>query len=309
MNLFRRQLSYIAFNTILSDMKSFFNTYIVLLITSMLMFSCTPESPMPSPTPPSEGVVKHLNVSYGPDVRNKMDIRLADGRSSSTPFVVIIHGGAWTAGDKADLAMIADSLINHGISSACINYRYASNTIHFEELMADVGLALDKISEMSGDWNIRESDYGMFGHSAGAHMALLYAYKFDSNNLVKAVVAASGPTDINDIDFLNYSALIGLLPQIQYMVGATYTIPVPVRFEQCSPADNPGSNPTLLLHGSSDLVVAEEHSNRMKNILDVHGTVNDIFIVSGAGHDLGIGDEATKNLILGKIIDWLETHD
>lgn len=280
----------------------------LLLSFFFYLASCQPPN---TPTPSDSSAVTYHNVSYGPHDRNKMDIRLAKDRSPSTPFVLLIHGGAWTSGDKSDIGAIADSLLNHGISSASINYRYASSTIHFEELMEDITLAIDKIVEKSEEWNIRNTNFGMFGHSAGAHMCLLYAYKFDSGNRVKAVISAAGPTDIDDVDFLNYTAIIGLLPQVQFMVGATYTfgMPVPARFTEASPADNPSDNPTLLLHGSADLVVAVEHSHRMKYILDDRGTVNKKVIVPDAGHDLGFGAESIRAMLLNEMITWFETYD
>lgn len=283
--------------------------FIIGCISMFMLNSCDPNSPTPS-TPTTAKVMN--NLSYGAHARNKMDVRLAKDRTPSDPFVIIIHGGAWTSGDKTELNMIADSLSNKGISSASINYRYASmgDDIHYEELMEDVHAALDMIVDSSAAWDIRASNYGLFGHSAGAHMALLYAYKYDTDDRISAVVSAAGPTDIADVDFLNYSSIIGLLPQITAMVGAEYTLgaPVPEQFSLCSPARYPGNTPTLLIHGSADLVVAEEHSNRLKRILDDRGTENAIIIISGANHDLGIGDKATKDRILDNMEEWYKAY-
>jgi len=272
------------------------------------MISCDPESP--SPTPSSTPEKRINNVTYGAHARHIMDIRLAADRTPSDPFVIMIHGGSWNSGDKSDLNEIADSLLKRGISSASINYRYASSSIHYEELMSDVHQALLTIISHSDDWLIRNTDYGIMGYSAGAHMALLYSYKYDEGHHIKCVISAAGPTDIADVDFLNYSTLIGLLPQIQNMVGATYTFgsAVPERFFLSSPAHYPGDNSTLLIHGSDDLVVAEEHSNRLKRILSDRGTVHDILIISGANHDLGFANPGIKSTILSKIANWLNTY-
>ncbi len=51
------------------------------------------------------------NVAYGSDPLQKMDYYLPAGRSSSTTKVlVLIHGGAWAAGDKSEFTAYIDSL-------------------------------------------------------------------------------------------------------------------------------------------------------------------------------------------------------
>ena len=52
-----------------------------------------------------------LDVAYGVDALQKMDIYLPANRSTtSTKVVVMIHGGGWTSGDKADFLGFVDSI-------------------------------------------------------------------------------------------------------------------------------------------------------------------------------------------------------
>ena len=79
-------------------------------------------------TPAPEGTVTHLNQSYGPNSRNKLDMYLPELRDTTTETVLLIHGGAWVGGDKsnADLMNRRDVLLESGYAVASMNYRYAN---------------------------------------------------------------------------------------------------------------------------------------------------------------------------------------
>ncbi len=43
-----------------------------------------------------------MNIAYGDDSLQKMDVYLPANRRDSTKVLFLIHGGAWTGGDKID---------------------------------------------------------------------------------------------------------------------------------------------------------------------------------------------------------------
>lgn len=95
----------------------------ILLFLLILSFSGC------SPSQLDESKEAELNdVKYGNYDRNRMDIYLPANRTANTPFVVNIHGGAWTAGDKSYDTSLSKYLLSKGIAVANINYRYANNT-------------------------------------------------------------------------------------------------------------------------------------------------------------------------------------
>src|ERR1043165_4258785 len=72
-----------------------------------------------------------LNVSYGSDTAQRMDVYLPASRSAdTTKAIVFIHGGAWNSGDKSELTQYVTSLKkrlpNYAVFN--INYRLASTT-------------------------------------------------------------------------------------------------------------------------------------------------------------------------------------
>src|SRR6516164_5144990 len=123
-----------------------------------------------------------MNISYGADAAQKMDVYLPAGRStSSTPFIVVIHGGGWTEGDKGEFNAIIAQLQTklHAYAFFNINYRlFNGSTNQYPSQEDDVKLAVNFIFNKSADYNI-SNKMVMMGASAGAQLALLQAYKYD----------------------------------------------------------------------------------------------------------------------------------
>ncbi len=81
-----------------------------------------------------------LNVRYGTDNRQKMDVYLPTNRSMTTTLVILLHGGARIEGDNAYIKFIQDSLLKQGIATESKNYRFASAMNHYVGMMEDVGI-------------------------------------------------------------------------------------------------------------------------------------------------------------------------
>lgn len=253
---------------------------------------------------------RYYNLSYGSHSRQSMDVYLPEGRGEETPFLVLVHGGAWVEGDKGSFNALQDSLLVRGIASATINYRYAAADVHYEQLMADVQAALEFCYSKRGEWNIRGDRYILAGASAGAHMALLYGYSYNTTGRVAAVISAAGPTDLAQTDYLNYAALLGLLDEIELMVGAGYTAgqPLDARFTAASPRYHIRHLPTLMLHGTNDLVVPYNQSEILAADLSAQGFAHRLVPFQGAGHDLGLANATYLQLLLAEMESWCKTY-
>ncbi len=216
-----------------------------------------------------------MNVSYGSDAAQKMDIYLPAGRKeSSTKVMILIHGGGWTTGDKSEfdsyIASFKLRLPDYAFFN--INYRlYNTGTgaFKFPTQENDVKAALDFIFSRSGEYKI-SNKFALLGASAGAHLALLQAYKHTSGMKAKAVISLFGPTDM--VEFYNNPPTPFLQPSLVALLGATPTQNLAI-YQQSSPAFfvNSGSMPTLLLHGSNDPLVPISQSTLLKNKLEANG--------------------------------------
>ncbi|HQW85484.1 MAG TPA: alpha/beta hydrolase, partial [Ferruginibacter sp.] len=164
-------------------------SYFVLAVIFIFLFflvSCTKETPGGGGSGGGGGNLPEriiLDTSYGTDAKQKMDIYLPSGRNSSTKLIVMIHGGAWQAGDKNDFNYMKNLLSTKwpDVAIANINYRLASNTanIHHTEIMSDISAAVNFMAVNKTSFVISDT-MAMIGESAGAHLALLYTYAFNT---------------------------------------------------------------------------------------------------------------------------------
>ncbi|MBI1287048.1 MAG: alpha/beta hydrolase fold domain-containing protein [Flavobacteriales bacterium] len=254
-----------------------------------------------------KGTDVHLNESYGPDQRNKLDMYLPDVRDTSTKTVMLIHGGAWVAGDKggAELKDVRNQLLEAGYAVASMNYRYACGDYHKQ--MEDVGNALNHIVAHADGWKIGSSRFALMGYSAGGHLALLYAHVFDEQNLVQTVISNVGPTDLTDSLFRQYAANYNLSWTLEQLIGATYEEDSSL-YAEASPLFNWSDCPTLLIYGGMDDLVPEEQGVAMFDTLMVNGVITDTIIPIQGTHNVYGPNNIYKQRVDQRVLDWLQNH-
>jgi acetyl esterase/lipase len=228
-----------------------------------------------------------LDVAYGTDAKQKMDIYLPAGRSTTTTKVVImIHGGAWSLGDKTELNGFVDTfkrrLPDYAIFN--INYRLALPPVNiFPTQELDTKAAIEYIYNNRQSYNISDK-FILVGASAGAHLALLHAYKYPAPVKIKAVVDFFGPTDMKDL-YDNPSLGISQ-SSLAAIVGGT-PASSPAIYQQSSPINFVSTQvcPTIILQGTADpLVNATRQSKALQIKLLTSGVTNQYVEYSGAGH-------------------------
>jgi len=179
----------------------------IRLLSSLLVLCCglgtiVPAAEPSLPTPPT-----FANVSYGPDERNVLDFWKADG-AGPRPLLVLIHGGGWTTGDKAQKPGAVDLYLARGISVAAINYRLTGKD-PLPAPVHDAARALQFLRFKAGEWNIRKDRIALTGGSAGACTSMWLLLHDDladpdakdpiqrESTRVCAAAAASGQTSID----------------------------------------------------------------------------------------------------------------
>jgi len=227
-----------------------------------------------------------LDVAYGPGPSQKMDIYLPAGRTTSnTPFILVVHGGGWTSGDKGEFSAVISRLQTLLPTYAFfnINYRlYDGTSNKYPAQEEDVKAAASFIVSKLGEYNI-SNKMVIMGASAGGHLALLQGYKYNSPLKAKAIVSFFGPTDL--VDFYNHPPSPALQPSLNALFGYSPEQNLS-GYQQASPAFfvNAQSAPTLLLHGNLDQLVPVAQSNLLVNKLNVAGVSNKLVIYPYEGH-------------------------
>ena len=95
----------------------------VCLLTMLFFASCKKKED-------ANAAKTFLNVKYGTDAKQAMDVYLPAGRSTTaTPVLILIHGGGWTEGSRNDLNVFVDTLKRRLPNYAIFNisYRLAAN--------------------------------------------------------------------------------------------------------------------------------------------------------------------------------------
>ena len=246
------------------------------------------------------------DLSYGKDPLQKMDVYLPANRNEETPFVVNIHGGAWTTGDKKEDDPFCHYLISKGIAVANINYRLTNQDgINLPEMLDDVDLAFNYIIQNSKNWNTRNTGFSITGMSSGGHQAMMYAYT--RKNIIKSIVERAGVTNLVDEGFLVYidqNNLTGLLNLVTGMpenwkFGDSY----PEFYAQSSPVLLVKDIPILILHGDADDVVPIEQAYALEKELKSNDFVHKLIVIPNAGHDFEENEKSQK-LVFQSAVDW-----
>lgn len=288
----------------IDPLQELMKMFLTLLISMSLFTSCqqnqiaAEEKNLPAKT--------IRDVSYGKDTAQRMDVYLPAGRSfKSTKSVVLIHGGGWNSGSKNDFASYIDSfkarMPDYAIFN--INYRLVNGTNLFPTQEQDIKAAIDFIVENSKDYHVSKDQLVLLGVSAGAHLALLQAYKYN-NPKIAAVVDFFGPTDLVNMYQKPWHPLV---PYALQMITGTTPVHNAAVYKQSSPINyvGTGSAPTLILHGAKDNIVDVSQSRSLKSRLDKAGVQNELVIYPGKAH--GWYGETLSNSF-NRIESFLKTH-
>lgn len=263
--------------------------YLYLLTFSgclLALFSCKkPQDPVPAdPANPSEAYTAR-SVAYGSHSQQKMDIYLPAGRSDRTKTLVLIHGGGWTSGARADMEPFVDTQLMAEMNMAMVNidYRLATETeFKHPAQMEDIGLALDFIRSKAAEWTLNPDTFALAGASAGGHLSILYDYGFDTGNRVQAVINLVGPTNFVTpailTDTLLYLTVWGYLGKTHWEDMALW--------QDASPYWHTGTHcaPTYQFMGDADPIVPYAQGLELKARLDSLGVENHWQLYTGAGH-------------------------
>jgi acetyl esterase/lipase len=144
----------------------------------------------------AEGATEQLNVPYGRDDRQRLDL-YAPRAAAGLPVLLYVPGGGFVGGDKraedAFYANIGHDFARRGFLVAVMNYRLAP--LHpWPAGGEDVGSAVSWVRQNAAAHGGDPNRIAIFGQSAGAtHVATwLFDPSLDGAKPVSAVVLASG---------------------------------------------------------------------------------------------------------------------
>ncbi|MBS2036096.1 alpha/beta hydrolase [bacterium] len=216
----------------------------------------------------------------------RLDLDLPEEGDGPFPLVMMIHGGSWSSGSRTNF--FSPELVEQGFAVASIDYRLAPDS-KFPAFIQDVKSAIRFLRAHSGEYRLDPARFGLWGSSAGGHLAVLAALAGPSagwdvgDNLnvsseVQAVVDWFGPTTFQGLENASESAR----ETVHRAFGGDSLI-----WRQASPLFlvHRGAPPFLIMHGRQDRLVPFSQSQSLFDSLRQAEVSAQLVPVSHAGHD------------------------
>ncbi len=121
---------------------------------------------------PRDGVNRLLDLPYGTDERQKLDVYIHDSMpAKAAPIVIFLHGGGFVRGDKSDRDNVGNFLARNGVVALLPSYRLGP-AHHWPSGPQDVVLALRWAQANAAQYGGDVQRIILVGESAGAaHIA------------------------------------------------------------------------------------------------------------------------------------------
>lgn len=207
------------------------------------------------------------NVYYGEQERQSLDLAIPKDNDGEVGLILFIHGGAWISGDKESYKdTVSDCANREGLAAAALNYRYIDEQTDVLDIADDIDAALSAIKTTAEKKGVSINRVILAGSSAGAHLAMLYAYSRKDTAPITpaAVMSYCGPTDLYDESFYYGNALGDtdtLCGLMSWACGESFTMETKAdakaALDKASPLTyvNEDTVPTIICHGEKDNIV------------------------------------------------------
>lgn len=284
---------------------------VILVFVAISFFSsCQPEDPIDPPPPGSLTDTTIQNISYGTNASHKLDLGLPAGRTTNTPLAVVVHGGGWATGDKAELTWLLNGLKLRGFAVANINYRLTFSTAdNYKMQLDDVDSAVQYTLRLASVHSFNGQKLYIVGHSAGGHLSLAYTYTRNATGKIKAVGSMAGPTDLFAMSYYNFNLYNLILQPYLGVPLFPLTTASEQRYKNCSPQyqATTSSAPTIFFHGDIDPVVNIDQSTSMFVKLGTLGVDKKMITYPFTFHDWWTDATKTANT-MDELKTWFNGH-
>lgn len=175
------------------------------------------------------------------------------------PVVLVIHGGGWSGGARDDgyVRGICRHLAGRGLAALSVSYRLAPGA-RFPAQLDDLAEAVAWLRREGGGLGLDTRAIGLWGYSAGAHLASLMSMRAQALP-VAGVVAGGTPADLRV--WPDSPMVLDLLGQRRDQA--------PELWAAASPVSQAGTDtpPHFLYHGRLDTLVAHDQAESLRQAL------------------------------------------
>jgi acetyl esterase/lipase len=266
---------------------------------------------LPPPVPiVRDGGIRHfIGITYAAPIGYRplqLDLWVPESEAPP-PLVVWVHGGGWMFGDRRYLPetlrpnQLFEAVVAAGLAVATIDYRHSKEAVYPAQLH-DAKAAIRYLRAHAGELGVDTARVGMWGESAGGHLAALVGltgHRADlegprgvtgPSSAVDAVVDGYGVSDVPSMprrDTPPPEMVARLHPDL--LVEPLDVLLAGVddaTVADASPTTHvrPDSPPFLFVHGDADWLVPIKQSELLAERLAEAGVATDLIRVPGAGH-------------------------
>ena len=290
------------------------DSYAVALIVLGLfcgLVSAQPTATQPS-TQPAATITRDIVYGKADGISLRLDASIPDSPGLH-PAVVMVHGGAWQAGDKTHFRSLFDPLSRAGYAWFSINYRLAPK-YKYPACVDDVETAMKWVKAHAAEYNVDPDRIALLGESAGGHLVELVAARADKNSPIRpaAVVALYAPSDLPSLAAANTARGMNITPLLKALFGRTEIDAAALELlKSASPLTyvKAGLPPFLLLHGTADVLVPIAQSISFQAALQAVGVPCELVTVRNGPHGMmlwNLIDPSYKDRILSFLGDTLK---
>ncbi|PTT42877.1 alpha/beta hydrolase [Chryseobacterium sp. HMWF028] len=249
---------------------------------------------------------KEENIHYENSPDEVMDLYIPHTELPKEKDVfIMIHGGGWRGGNKSQLTFFTLSMMQKFPDHIFVNmnYRLASATQFGLPNQTD---DIKKVAELLKKKLGYSPSLILLGNSAGGHLSMLYAYQFDIDKKIKAVINIVGPADLSDSGFRNYQEYSFVERRL---VDPRIPKPGTSRIDFASPVKwiNKNSPSTLSYYGNSDRVIPFTQGKILDSTLNKNHVIYESYQFDG-GH-LDWDKQPNDEFLINKIEAFLKKTD
>jgi acetyl esterase/lipase len=256
-------------------------------------------------------LIEHRDIAYGTGSGRELYLDILRPNAPThpgRPAVLWIHGGGWAAGERQPSP--SPLLATRGFVTATMSYRFSDEAI-FPAQIHDVKAAIRFLRANASEYGIDPERIGIWGGSAGGHLAALAAVSEgipqlegeggnpNESTTLQAAVPLCPPTDFlvdwqTQTDYPPHPEVEHVIPAL--LGGDSLDDPIVAeRARLASPLHlvHPNVPPVLVVHGTLDDLVPVLQGRTFVEILLEHGNDASLLELPHDDHSLQSVFEAT----------------
>ena len=224
-------------------------------------------------------------LSYGEGDARRYDLYLHKSidPDSEAPLLLFVHGGAWMAGNRGDMAYACSYYGKQGCITATMDYSLISEDhpgVTIETMLNEITACTAALKKQLEKEGYHVSGMAIGGTSAGGHLAMLYAYSRAAESAIPIafVFQKVGPVSFHKgfWDDNTAATLIGGGTGKRISQAQLDTPEAIEAADSLSPLHfiSSDSPPTIFAYGGEDTLVRPVHRDELAKALDEYHVPN-----------------------------------